>query len=237
MPTYYQFAFSSPVAGFEAEYDRWYSEDHLRHTVSLSVVSAGQRFKRVSGTPWPPGRHENLVVWELDGDPTAAIETLLASHDTDAMPISPAIDMATVQPPTMALLKRVVGAVEREFVDESRGPLFLAFLNTAESDGSANAALEVQLEAHMSDEALLHFAALPGVAAASFWKLTAAQLRGSARKYGYLLMLEAQDEQALLDSLVAGGDCLSAITYTDPERMFAALFKPLTQRVSTQIME
>ena len=44
-------------------------------------------------------------------------------------------------------------------------------------------------------------------------------------------------EQALLDSLVAGGDCLSAITYTDPERMFAALFKPLTQRVSTQVME
>jgi hypothetical protein len=231
MPTYYQFAFSSPVEGFESEYDRWYSEDHLRHTVALSVVSAGQRFKRVSGTPWPTGRHENLVVWELAGDPTAAIETLLANHDTDAMPISPAIDMASVQPPTMELVRRVVGSVEQEFVNASRGPLFLAFLNAAESEEGSEAALE----AHMLDDALLQFAALPDVGAASFWKLTEAQLRGSARKYRYLLMLEAQDEKTLLESLVAGGDRLTVISHTDPERMFAALFTPLTQRVSTQV--
>lgn len=228
MLTHFQFAFSSPVEGMEAEYDRWYSEEHLRHTVALPVVTAGQRFKRVAGTPWPNGRHENLVLWELDGDPTAVIDSLLANHDGDAMPISPAIDMATVQPPTVQLLQRLVGAQEQAFDDVSRGTLLLAFLNASDEDGAENA-----FQQHMLDEALASFAALPGVAAASFWQLTEAQLRGSARKYRFLLLLEAQDENTLLDSLTQPADRLSTIAYSDPQRMFAALYQPLTRRVST----
>ncbi|TGD71297.1 hypothetical protein E4634_18665 [Mangrovimicrobium sediminis] len=225
MTACFQFAFSSPVEGMEAEFQRWYSDEHLPHSVRLLVVEAGQRFARVEGTPWPAGRHHNLVIWELAGDPATAIETLLASHGTQAMPISPAIDMSSVQPPTMRLLRRFAAGAESEPEPASRGQLLLAFLNPAEGADAA-------FESALLDGGLREFAGLPGAGATSLWTLTEAQLRGSARKYRYLLMFEADDSAALVDALTRPADRLAAIPHGDAQRMFAALFEPLTPRVA-----
>ncbi len=226
MTTIFQFAFSSPVAGREAEFQRWYSDDHLPHSVKLPVVAAGQRFRRAGNTPWPSGRHENLVIWELEGEPQQAIETLLASHGTADMPISDAIDMSSVQPPTMELLRRFAEGADAAPVAASRGTLLLAFINPA--DGKEGA-----LEAAMVDEGLGRFAALPGAGAVSFWRTTEAQLRGSARKYRYLLMFEASDEAQLQEALTRPCDMLCKVPHSDPERMFAAFYHPITERVAS----
>lgn len=223
----FQFAFSSPVEGMEEEFQRWYSDDHLPHSVQLDVVAAGQRFRRVEGSPWAAGRHENLVIWELEGDPAKAIETLLASHGTEAMPISPAIDMGTVQPPTMRLLRRLEDGAEHPLVAAARGTLLLAFLNPAEGE-------DASLEAAMLDSGLPDFAALAGAGAVSLWRTTEVQLRGSARKYRYLLMFETADERSLLASLTQPEDRLSRIAHSDPGRMFAAFYHPVTGRVAGQ---
>lgn len=225
MTSLFQFAFSSPVEGMEEEFQRWYSDDHLPHSVQLPVVAAGQRFRRGGDTPWPAGRHENLVIWELQGEPAAAIEALLASHGTDAMPISPAIDMGSVQPPTMALLRRVSDGVEAPPEAASRGALLLAFINPLGEDESA-------LENTLLDGGLSDFAALPGAGAVSLWRTTDAQLRGSARKYRFLLMFEPSDERGLVAALSAPEDRIVAIPHSDPERMFAAVYRPLTERVA-----
>ena len=60
---------------------------------------SGQRFKRAAG-PWPAGQHDYMVIWELD-DPAYTLAELAKVKGTEAMPISPAINMDTVQPPTM----------------------------------------------------------------------------------------------------------------------------------------
>ncbi len=221
----FQFAFSSPVEGMEEEFQRWYSDEHLPHSVKLPVVAAGQRFHRVEGTPWPAGKHDNLVIWELDGDPAKAIETLLASHGTADMPISPAIDMSSVQPPTMRLLRWLADGAATAPQDASRGTLLLAFLNPAEGEAQA-------LEKAMLHSGLAELAALPGAGATSFWTITEAQLRGSARKYRYLLMFETDDAPRLVQSLSSPEDKLAAIACSDPARMFAAVYAPVTGRVA-----
>ena len=58
-----------------------------------------QRFRRVEG-PWPSGKHDYLTIWEMD-DPAFALAQLAQARGTDTMPISPSVDMSTVQPPTM----------------------------------------------------------------------------------------------------------------------------------------
>ena len=99
MATCYQFALSNPVPGQEEEFNRWYGTDHLLHGVLTPGILAGQRFQRAGG-PWPSGNHDYLTIWEMD-DPAYALAQLAKVRSTDAMPISPSVDMSTVQPPTM----------------------------------------------------------------------------------------------------------------------------------------
>src|SRR5262247_1507780 len=99
MPTCLQFALSNPVPGREDEFNRWYDGEHVLHGVRTPGVLAGQRFRRAAG-PWPAGKHDYLTIWEMD-DPAFALSQLARVRTTDAMPLSPSVDMTTVQPPTM----------------------------------------------------------------------------------------------------------------------------------------
>ena len=99
MATCFQFALSNPVSGQEEEFNRWYGTDHLIHSVLIPGILAGQRFRRVEGA-WPSGKHDYLTIWEMD-DPAFALAQLAQARGTDTMPISPSVDMSTVQPPTM----------------------------------------------------------------------------------------------------------------------------------------
>jgi len=92
---HYLIVWSNPVDGRDDEYNRWYTDVHIRdvmqHTQGAIAV---QRFRRLSQKPGPGGsssRHRYLAVYEMS-DPVK----FTAGHSivfTDAMPISDSFDM------------------------------------------------------------------------------------------------------------------------------------------------
>lgn len=221
MPTCLQFALSNPVAGREDEFNRWYEADHLRNGVLTPGVLAGQRFRRTDG-PWPPGKHDYLTIWEMD-DPAFALEQLASVKGSQSMPISPAIDMTTVQPPTM-WRRATVRARARIAVDTSeRGALILMLANAHEGRGDA-------FEKALLRGGLADLADSPGVIVTELLTLAEQQIRGNARKYAYALLLELHDEGAALASL---RDRVPELPLLDRERFLATVFHPLGRRMTT----
>ena len=222
MPTCLQFALSNPVAGREDEFNRWYEHDHLRNGVLTPGILAGQRFRRADG-PWPAGKHEYLTIWEID-DPAFALAQLASVKGTDAMPISPAIDMSTVQPPTM-WRRATVRSRARIAVDTSeRGALMLMLANACEGQGDA-------FEASLLRGGLADLADTRGVIVAELLTLAEQQIRGNARKYAYGLLLEIHDEAVAVASL---RDRLPALPLLDRERFVATVFRPLGRRLTSE---
>jgi hypothetical protein len=221
MATCFQFALSNPVPGQEQEFNRWYGGDHMIHTVLVPGVLAGQRFQRSEG-PWPSGKHDYLTIWEMD-DPAYALAQLARVRETDAMPISPSVDMSTVQPPTM-WRRATVRTARRIATDTSeRRTIVLMLANPAagEADAFGNALLRGGL-AELAD--------LPGTISAELLTLADEQIRGSARKYAYAVLLGLHDEGPALTALA---DRLPALPHLDRERWIAVVFRPIGHRVTT----
>lgn len=221
MPTCLQFALSNPVPGHEDEFNRWYGTEHLTHGVLTPGVLAGQRFRRAAG-PWASGKHDYLMIWEMD-DPAFALEQLARVKGSDTMPISPAIDMATVQPPTMwrRATVRSAARIATETGERKTVVLLLACAAEGEGDAFADALLCGGLAA---------LADLEGVLCAELLTLAEQQIRGNARKYPYALLLELHDEAAGLASLA---ERLPALPHLDRERWLAAVFRPIGHRLTT----
>jgi hypothetical protein len=90
---------SNPVAGREAEFNDWYSRQHLDDVLRVPGFTGARRFM-VSGESRLPGRY--VAIYELEcADPDAVLASLNARAGTPDMPISPALDVANV---TIALL-------------------------------------------------------------------------------------------------------------------------------------
>ena len=222
VPTCLQLALSNPVAGREDEFNRWYEHDHLRNGVLTPGILAGQRFRRAEG-PWPAGKHEYLTIWEIDG-PAFALAQLASVKGTDAMPISLAIDMSTVQPPTM-WRRATVRSRARIAVDTSeRGALILMLANACEGQSDA-------FEAALLRGGLADLADAPGVIAAELLTLAEQQIRGNARKYAHALLLELHDEAVAVESL---RERLPELPLLDRERFVATVFRPLGRRVTSE---
>ena len=221
MATCFQFALSNPVAGQEKEFNRWYGTDHLTHGVLTPGILAGQRFRRADG-PWPSGKHDYLTIWEMD-DPAFALAELAKARGSAAMPISPSVDMSTVQPPTMWRRATVRSAARIATDTSARGTIVLMLANPAAGQGDA-------LEAALLRGGLAVLADLPRVRSAELLTLADEQIRGSARKYAYALLLELHDEA---DALAWLADRLPALAHLDPERWIATVFRPIGDRVTT----
>jgi hypothetical protein len=221
MATCYQFALSNPVAGQEEEFNRWYGAEHLSHGVLTPGILAGQRFRRAEG-PWPSGKHDYLTIWEMD-DPAFALAQLAQARGTDSMPLSPSVDMTTVQPPTMWRRATVRSAARIATDTSERGTLVLMLANAAEDDGTA-------FEGALQRGALVELADRPGVVSAELLTLADQQIRGSAKKYAYAVLLELHDEAEALASLA---DRLPALQYLDRERWYAVVFRPIGHRLTT----
>ena len=221
MATCFQFALSNPVAGQEDEFNRWYGTDHLIHGVLTPGILAGQRFRRVAGR-WPSGKHDYLTIWEMD-DPGFALAELAKARAGEAMPISPSVDMSTVQPPTMWRRATVRSAARIATDSSERKTLVLMLANAAadESDAFVGALLRGGL-AELAD--------LPGVISAEVLTLADEQIRGSARKYAYAMLLELHDEAAAVAALA---DRLPALAHLDRERWQATVFRPIGRRLTT----
>jgi len=88
--------FSNAVSGKEDEYNRWYTEQHLDDVLRVPGFVAAQRFRLALEDAAAPAQY--LAIYELDtDDPHKSLAELQACAGTRAMPISPALDVATVK--------------------------------------------------------------------------------------------------------------------------------------------
>lgn len=221
MATCFQFALSNPIPGQEEEFNRWYGTDHLIHGVLTPGILAGQRFRRVDGA-WPSGKHDYLTIWEMD-DPVFALAELAKARGTDTMPISPSVDMSTVQPPTMWRRATVRTAARIATDTSERRTVVLMLANAAVGEGEA-------FEGALLHGGLAELADLPGVISAELLTLADEQIRGSAKKYAYAILLELHDEAQALASLA---NRVPALAHLDRERWLATVFRPIGHRLTT----
>lgn len=215
-----QFALSSPMPGMEDEFNEWYGGDHLTHGVETPGIIAGQRFRRTEG-PWPAGKHDYLMIWEFD-DPAYTLAELAKVKGTETMPISPAINMDTVQPPTMWRRAEFRSATRPITDTTTRQTVIFALYNAAEGEDQAFG------DALLSG-GLLAMADQPGVISAQYLALAEQQIRGNCYKYPHGILIELHDEAA---ALVALEDTLAAMPHADAERWMAVVFRPLGRRTT-----
>ena len=220
MPNALQLVLSNPTPGMEAEFNTWYAGDHLIHGVETPGILSGQRFRRVDG-PWPSGIHDYMMIWELD-DPAYTLAELAKIKGTDTMPISPAIDMNTVQPPTMWRRAECRSAARIVADSTSRQAVVFGLYNAADGadDAFGQALLTGGLRA-LADQ--------PGVISAEYLTLADEQIRGNCRKYPHGLLIELQDEAKGLASL---HDALAALPHADPTRWMAIAFRPIGRKTT-----
>ena len=80
---------TNPVAGKEDEFNEWYSNIHLQEICQLAGFKSAQRFKLGDAQMGPDGAHRYLAIYEIEGDPAAALEALKAARPdlnmTDAL--------------------------------------------------------------------------------------------------------------------------------------------------------
>jgi hypothetical protein len=220
MPTCLQFALTNAMPGEDEEFNRWYSDHHMPGVLTVPGLLAGQRFNRIDA-PWPSGKHDYLLIWELD-DPGYALDQLAAVRNSGKLPKSPTIDMATVQPPTMWRRAIVRTAVRIATDTSSRKSVVLVLANPAEGQDDAFVDSLVR-------GGLATLADSAGVLSAEFLTLADEQIRGSARKYRYGLLLELADETVGVKSLEK---LLPAIPHLHPEQWLAPAFRPLGARLT-----
>jgi hypothetical protein len=84
---------TKPTEGNDAEFNRWYTEDHLKDVLNTPGFTAAQRFKFVTKGE-TSASYPYLALYEVEtSNPEAALEDLLSRWGTEKMPSSPAIDM------------------------------------------------------------------------------------------------------------------------------------------------
>jgi CTP:molybdopterin cytidylyltransferase MocA len=215
-----QLVLSNPNPGFEDEFNAWYGGEHLIHGVETPGVLSGQRFRRAEG-PWPSGKHDYMMIWELD-DPAFTLAELAKVKGTAEMPISPAINMDTVQPPTMWRRAQFRNAARIVNDSASRQTVIFGLYNAAEAQDSEFA------EALLSG-GLMALADQPGVISADYLTLADEQIRGNCRKYSHGLLIELHDEA---QGIAALKDRLTTLPQADPERWMAIVFRPIAGKTT-----
>jgi len=90
MPKYKMLVFTNPAkGGDEANYNKWYNEQHIPDVCRIDGFSGAQRFKRNGDGPT-----EYLAIYEMEADdPDAAIASLGSKSGTDEMVMTDDIDL------------------------------------------------------------------------------------------------------------------------------------------------
>ena len=91
---------SSPTPGQEEEYNRWYTDQHLRDVLALPGFTSAQRFKLAVSTPnGVPGSYLAIYEYESavsDEDLQLAFTLLQNATKSGQIVISQAMDLARV---------------------------------------------------------------------------------------------------------------------------------------------
>ena len=80
---------TNPVPGKEDEFNEWYTNIHIQEICQISGFKSAQRFKLGDAQLGPDGGHRYLAIYEIEGDPAAALGSLKAARPdlnmTDAL--------------------------------------------------------------------------------------------------------------------------------------------------------
>jgi hypothetical protein len=93
MAKYNLIALTNPLEGRDAEFNDWYTNEHLADVLKLPGVTGAQRY-RMSDVQHRPGPFEwkYMAVYEIEiDDIKKTLSALSAASGTDAMPLSPAL--------------------------------------------------------------------------------------------------------------------------------------------------
>lgn len=100
---------TNPVPGREGEFNDWYSNVHIQEICQIPGFKSAQRFKlgeaQMGGAA---GGHGYLAIYEIDGDPAAALEALKAARPT--LQMTDALDRESVLALTFGAITEKVTA-------------------------------------------------------------------------------------------------------------------------------
>lgn len=92
MPVAQILVYSNPVAGREAEYHRWYDEQHIPDVLKVPGVVAAQRYAT------DDGEYSHVAIYELDTtDQAAFMAAMMSRIGTPEMELSDAVDAANTK--------------------------------------------------------------------------------------------------------------------------------------------
>ena len=88
---------TNPTSGKEAEYNKWYNEQHIPDVLNVPGFVAAQRFRLADAQMGDTNPHRYLALYEIETDDLAgALKELKARAGTADMVISDAIDLKGV---------------------------------------------------------------------------------------------------------------------------------------------
>jgi hypothetical protein len=96
---------SNAVEGKEDSFNQWYDEVHVPEVLALPGIVAAQRYDiRELDIPededlpvqLPPPTHRYMVIYELDGEPQAAMGQLLEQVMSGKMVLHESLDLSTI---------------------------------------------------------------------------------------------------------------------------------------------
>ncbi|MFQ5381209.1 MAG: hypothetical protein ACE5EF_06260 [Dehalococcoidia bacterium] len=88
---------TNPQEGKEEEFNRWYSETHIREVVGIPGFASAQRFRQAEAQIQEPDEFGYLALYEIETDDLAA--TLNALQDA-----VPSLDMGDSLDPVLSVL-------------------------------------------------------------------------------------------------------------------------------------
>jgi hypothetical protein len=88
---------TNPTAGKEAEYNKWYNEQHIPDVLNVPSFVAAQRFRLAEAQMSDTNPHRYLALYEIETDDLpSALKELKARVGTADMVMSDAIDLKGV---------------------------------------------------------------------------------------------------------------------------------------------
>jgi hypothetical protein len=107
MPRYQFVALTEPAPGREAEFEKWYDEQHLADVARVPGIVSASRYKiekTLSGAALPGW--QSLAIYEIEADdPQTVLDEIQRRVNTPEMPLTDALLM----PPTTQILARKPG--------------------------------------------------------------------------------------------------------------------------------
>jgi hypothetical protein len=203
LPPRISMVFSAPAAGRDADYNRWYDEEHLPESLAVPGYAGARRY-RLSEDQLPgmaPSPHEYLTIYELDRPPAEALGALAAKLESGAIAPPDSIDVGSIR--SWAFTRISTASAPRGSGRSPAAHLSIAF--SAPTPGREEEFNEWYDEIHLA-EAL----ALPGHVGAHRYRLSEDQLPGMApSSYEYLTIYEldrppAEPLAALASELESG---------------------------------